>query len=1316
MMLSRCAYFVFLFCLLTLITLGNPKIQFEKISVENGLSCNTVLSIAQDHHGRIWFATYDGLTYFNGLTYQTIRHIPSAGKDRLPTGKPEEIKVDGAGNIWILFEGNRLIRLLNVSGECITYPIVGNNLNPTFNLELDKSGNLLLVSDDDCYQYNMLNDKFHPFNLDNDTSRSVLFNEIEKNLKQIVPDVKIHTFFRKKNSEDLWVTTTNHGIFKISNDDYAKAVNYHVNSPGTSAISSNEVYSLLVDDNGIVWAGTKDHGVNKGVQPGNYTFHTKKSGSNGLPSGAIRAIKKDNQGRLWVGSYSDGISILDGEQCTFLKFDHEQNDKWNWIRTIFQGVNGLIWVGSYGGLCSVDPVKLQITYYSNQEDVPSSLSRNRIYSIVEDSKQNLFIGEWGALDYYNQQTNTFTRIDTCSELRSQNIRKLMLASTGELWVGTESMGAFVLDTTNYKVIAHYETKPENASSLNSNSIFEIYEDPNGTVWIGSFGGLNSIDKTGRIKSYPTINKELPSTLIYQIFSDSKQKLWCSTIKGIVKIDTKRQRVRIYNQMDGANIHEFSEGAGFMDQGNKIFFGGVDGMISFHPDSILINPDVPNVLLESVTANGKIQHLNYPQKPSTSIHLASWDNDLSFQIQSILINNPYRNKIAWKLVPRDKTFQFHNGPKHTVNYPNLPSGKYTLIAKSANADGIWSEEEKVLSFQIDKPFWEELYFIFGLACFMFVTITLVIRFRFNQIKKQNIRLEQLVNQRTGKIEKQKIELQLANSILEKKNQKVQAQKDQILAQRDHLLEMYDKQEEMNRLKENFFTNISHDIRTPLALIYAPICELLKNPTIPAEEQSKLETIHSNTEYIIQLLDQILDRKKLETGGLEKELTHGDLVKTCQSVVHSFLDQAESNKINLEFVTNKPELLLRFDHGKLKQIVSNILANAIKFTQKGGTIKCELAIDDKQIEIEIKDTGIGIPKDRIKHIFERYYQVGKSLNENTRGSGIGLSMVKDFVQLFDGEVKVESTEGEGSSFIVTFPNLKSESLENTIPEISSESNLLRITNEAATEVSAQVNSFSETVLLVEDNKELQNYLNDYLSKYFHVVAVENGKKAYKYLQKNQAVNIVVSDWIMPEMDGIELCQAIRKKSRFQVLPFILLTALTDLNNEKEGYFAGIDEFMSKPFDPELLYLKISRLIKLNKQLEQKAKISEIIVPEKNPVETYDDKLLKKIMSTIEQELSNTEFDSTSLANKIGMSQMQLYRKLKDLVQMSPTEFIRSTRIKRATQLLENDSILINEISDMVGFNDPKYFSRCFSKETGMSPSKYRNQYLHKTTFAN
>lgn len=814
---------------------GLTPVQFQQITTEDGLSNNTILSIDQDHYGRIWFATYDGLTCFDGIRYHIFHHIPQQAGNTIPNCKAEQILVDSIGNVWALFENKELIRIEGDHVNCVSYNHLKSSNNSSIELALDEDGMLLLVGKEISFKYISEQNDFIPYQLTNFKKRSELITAIQVKLEQIIPDVKVCSFYKSGRNQNIWIATLNYGIFEIPNGNYSKAVNYQASGKGSYRISCNEVYCIFVDRSGNVWAGTKDGGVNRSFVTGNSfrAYQYNSNSVNTIPSGTIRAVYKEKNGKLWIGTYNKGIAVLDKDVYSYVNFfEDKQSDKWNWIRCIYQTTDGYIWVGTYGGLCRIHPVTMEKKYFDPGLG-KNTISKGRIYSITEDAKGNLFIGQWGSIDYFDRNTHTFTRIDTISNLAGENIRKLLISTDGNLWVGTESSGVSVIDTSNFKLINHYQNDVSLSNSINSNSIFDIYEDKIGTIWIGSFGGLNSISKNGTINNFYEINKGLQSSLIYKIYEDEKDNLWCSTTKGIVRIKKKTRQTRIYDKSDGCLIYEFSEGAGCQDYYGNLFFGGGNGLSYFHPDSIATINNVPTVLLESVLVNEislDIPHL--PSNQDSSFQFSAWENDLSFKIKSIMMNSSAKNKIAWKLTPFDNEFQLADGSISKPNYFHLASGRYKLLVKSANAEGVWSNPKQVFSFEISRPFWMNIYFFISLACFVGLCILFVSRFRLVQIKLRNQHLEKIVLKRTQKIEKQKQDL-------EERNAKVLAQRDQILAQRDHLFEMHHKLEELNRLKQNFYTNISHDIRTPLSLIIAPLSEILQNKNLPSELIPKLK---------------------------------------------------------------------------------------------------------------------------------------------------------------------------------------------------------------------------------------------------------------------------------------------------------------------------------------------------------------------------------------------------------------------------------------------------------------------------------------------
>lgn len=1285
-------------CFSSLFSYAQSTFCFEKITTSEGLSNNTVLSIDQDHDGRIWLATYDGLTYYDGSEFREIRYNPLLEDTSLPKGKAMSVLVDNEGLIWILFENNHLVQLLNDSGKCKYYNEITSLKEFSFDVRRSPKGKIYVNNGEKFYAYNKNKDCFEVVDQDiNDLNYISEEDSLKKKIRQKVLkyNSSIDIYSIQIIPDYIMISSTNSGLLLLKDIQSNQFIHYEANDVSIHNISSNEVYASFIDREGNLWIGTKDGGVNIGRKPVCQII------KNDIPSsvGTIRAIFKDKLERVWIGTYNKGLILCDKDKYIPIRFSKFRGSKWDWIRSIHQGLDGKMWIGSYGGLCSIDPSTLNVTYYDPGED-ENSIHKARIYSIAEDKKGNLFIGEWGGIDYYNKSTGNFIRMDSVWQINNVHVRKLFISKKGELWIGTESSGVCVVDINTFKKINTYSEEGTQDQTISSNSIFEISEDNNGHIWIGSFGGVNKIDAFGNVDQMVKLNGDLPSTLIYRMFWDQNNLLWFSTTNSMVKYDANRQVARVYETNDGCEQSDFAEGAGFIFDKSQIYFGGSEGIISFKTQDVVVNKIVPKVKLSSFITN-------YEKKielfTDSIYHLSSFVNHISFDIHSVLINGNDKTKLAWKLEPQDIDYTILNGNQANAEYANLPYGKYNLKVKACNADQYWSEEESLLSFEIAKPIWLNVYFYLGSSIFLVVVIILFAQLRFKRVKCQNEQLESLIEQRTEKIEKQNQALEKAYASLESNNAKVSAQRDRILAQHAHLLEMHSRLEELNTLKQKFFTNVSHDIRTPLTLISAPLYELLNDHSLLPEYKDVLKRMQGNVNYILQLLSQVLDKKKLELGGLKKIMTHGDIVSVCKSVVNLFHDQALVNQQTLLFKSSHESFYLPFDHDKFQQIIYNLLANATKFTGLNGTIIIHLSILEKSLHIEISDTGIGIPENRIQHIFDRYYQVDKS-NKSLEGNGIGLSMVKEFVDLLGGTVNVESVKDTGSCFLLDFPITDPEKVD-----------FLQLNEtEIKTDEQADISTDFETdpkhkiaVLVVEDNAELRNYLKQLLSKRYHVMTTENGIQALSYLKKNKAIDIIISDWMMTEMDGISFCKKVKKKDGLSSIPFILLTALDQVENQKEGYKAGVDEYMVKPFVPELLFLRIDNLVNRNKHLQHKLKVDSIIKPSETKEKTFDENLVEKISLAIQEEISNLDFNQQVLGNKLGLSQMQLYRKVKEHMNTTPNELIRSIRIKRAKQLLANDGFTINEVSFKVGFNDAKYFSRCFTKETGVSPSAYRKQ---------
>ncbi len=1292
-------YFIsFILIAIVLNVYSQDQYSFNQLTTSDGLSNNTVLDIDQDEYGRIWFATYDGLSIYDGNRFEVIRYEPKDTKENIPKGRATEILIDKNGLKWILYENYQLVRILNDKGVCKTYTIPEVPKGEDLEIFKGIDNDIIVKSDSAYFTYDSNDDVFKNLYPPSEeiqyfNQNQSIINSVEEYFVRKYPNVKVHDVKINHEQNNILVETLNSGLWILNDFDKGRSLNFNKLISYNKQISANEVYCSFIDRENNLWIGTKDCGVNLGRnmhaladeigfirdKGDNYSFST------------VRAIIKDIKEKIWIGTYSNGIVSIQDGKCKRYSLSKEKGDEWDWIRNIYQDSNGFIWIGSYGGVCRLDSNGENPKFYN--------LNHTRIYSIEEDDHNNIFFGAWGGIEYLDAKSQKIIDLDSLLSMTGIHVRKLHFDKKGYLWVGTESSGVYKVDVKGRKVKNHYTEDNINQTRLSSNSIFDISEDKKGNIWLGTFGGVNKINNNGKVDLLSEINEKLPTTLIYKMYWDSKDALWFSTATCLAKYIPVSNNVRIYDARDGFKLNDYTEGAGFQDRFGNLYFGGKGGCIYFDPADIRINKELPNIYLSKCVLNHKTE-INIMHQSLNEFSV--FTKDIDFELNSVLINEQGKTSIAWGLFPFDKKFNISSKSNLNIQYSNLSPGNYRLIVKGKNADNQWSEEKEVLSFIIPPPFWQNFYFYLACIVVLAISIVVVVRVRFSIIKKKNDQLQELIVQRTEKINKQKNDLQRYNAELEEKSKKVAAQRDKILAQNDHLIEMYKKYEEANLLKQKFFTNVSHDIRTPLSLIYGPLSELIHDESIDVEVSDKLERMMYNVNYITQLLDQILDKKKLEIGGLQRINTHGDVVEVCKDVVDSFRDQVEVNNQELRFSTSHTSYHCLFDHDKLQQIIYNLLANATKFTETNGIIDCDLKINESSFTIEISDNGIGISEDRLDYIFDRYYQINKT--DENKGSGIGLSMVKDFVKLLEGNIKVDSEQGKGSKFSMTF------SLSH--PMISNID-----TNDSEVEEQADTDTINndnrKSILVVEDNIELQLYLAELIGKKYNVVIADNGKQAIKILKKNKSFSVIISDWMMNEMDGIALCKYVKSKSGLHQIPFVLLTAMKQLENQKEGYAAGVDEYISKPFEPELLFLKIENLIQRSLEIQKAVEVNSIIQPKEKNETSFDEKLVKKIGDILDEEIGNPEFNQTILAEKLGVSQMQLYRKVKEHMQATPNELIRTTRIKKAKLLLNKGNFTVNEVSFMVGFNDPKYFSRCFTKENGISPAFYRKDILRKET---
>jgi signal transduction histidine kinase/DNA-binding response OmpR family regulator len=855
---------------------------------------------------------------------------------------------------------------------------------------------------------------------------------------------------------------------------------------------------------------------------------------------------------------------------------------------------------------------------------------------------------------------------------------------GDLWIAT-AYGIDVLDkhTGIFRHYGHDDSRP--GTSLSNNNTFSTLEDHRHLIWITTREGLDVLDLvTGKFRTFRT-EDGLPDNTVMDIQEDNDHTLWLSSPNGLshvlVSMDSATRQIscqfRNYDESDGLQGREFNENASYHLRSGELVFGGPYGFNIFdprqvrdgRPDKVLTLTDL-QVFNKSVSIGEKINgHIILPQSISRikEITLPYNDNVFSLEFAALDFANPGKVRYAYSLEGFDKQWLIADNKTRKATFTNLDPGEYVFKVRTADDKGRWNPEKLVLHIHVLPPFWKTPLAYIGYAILLIAGLLLGRR---RTLRKARMRFA---------IEQERQE-----------------------AQQLHELDM---------MKIRFFTNVSHEFRTPLSLILTPLDKIIRDTGDPMR-RNQFRLIHRNARRLLNMVNQLLDFRKLEDQELRIKRSKGDIIHFIKELSFSFADMAEKKNIDFTFHSSLPQLYTSFDPDKLERIVFNLLSNAFKFTPSQGCISVVLNLlptsdpgEHGLLQLVIKDTGIGIEKGKEEKIFDRFFQDDIPGSIVNQGSGIGLAITREFVKLHGGSISVESEPGKGSSFIVLLPAEIVDPETEVLPAVEE----LALAEEApdVPDVIAPATAKKPTILLVEDNEDLRFYLKDNLREYFNIVEAANGKEGWQKTLGSHP-DIILSDISMPEMNGIDLCRKIKADKRTSFVPVILLTALIGEEQQLRGLETGANDYLTKPFNFEILLSRIRNLLAQQDTSRKTWQKQVEAVPAKVRVDSPDERFVRQALDIIERNISNPEFSVEELSRELFMSRVALYKKLLALTGKTPIEFIRSIRLKRAAQLLEKSQFTIAEIAYEVGFNNPKYFSRYFKTEFGMLPSAWQ---LHK-----
>lgn len=1244
-----------------------------RLSEITELSMSSVTSFEEDAAGNIWIATLKSGIFVLDRNKSLKKRFTHNFLDNssLSNNDVFDFLTDAQGNFWIVTNSGSLDLFQSQDSSFVQYTYFNERLSGV------RSGQKLIECDSGKLWIGTEGYGIFEF----DISSKQFKNYSAKGPNSITNN--IITGLAKNSEGNIWISTDGGGLNYYNTK--TKLFSHHTHDAENEfSVTNDASYSLWIDRFDRIWLGMGDGRVNISS---NSPFHFIRSGS-GLSHNVVVDLLIDKNGLLWVATGGGGIDLVDirsKNKLLNISTHSQPLLKTDVILTVHEDANSNIWAGTFMEGANQFDEKGRPLRALVHNGTHNNLSNNHIFDIGEDERGNVwFATQGGGVDRYNPSLKTFKNYNSRnnSGLISDRIQTLLIDHKNRVWVGHFNGGVQVFDRKTKKFVL-VELPQDLGILLNRFPVHAIYEDAANNILFCT-GGAGLIAVSSDFDDFNIYNKKsgLPSDAVYGVL-EFNDKYWVSTNAGIAEIDRSANLVNTIDKSDGLLTTDFESGSIATSFNGELYFGSKEGVVYFDPESLNNTSSPVEVIFTDLAV------FNRPVKSgdqlegqvvlkesllfSDEINLPFTKNNFSISFACPAFDKPTKLLFRYRLKGLDDRWVFTRHDRRFVNYANLHFGNYKLDVQASTDGGKSWGTERSLRIVVRPP----LYRTRGAYLIYIVVLCVVIYVIYSFIR--------------GRIA-------LQNQL---KFEKFSREKDN----------------DLSTEKINFFTGVSHEIRTPLTLILGHLERLAQFENLNGKLRYELSTIRKNGNRLLVLINQLLDFRKMESGQMVLKVANQDITQTIKEILLPFMELAIQQDISLQFKNELTQSHVYFDASKLEIIVYNLLSNSLKFTPSKGKIDVVLRDEDGNLLIQIVDTGQGITKENMDKIFQPFFQGNAGSQHGVTGTGIGLSLVKEVIEIHHGKITVQSELNNGTKFNIWLPINKEDYQENEIVEMG-DSNPDKLIDNSQLKPSIPVDKKNSDVklLLVEDNLDILTFLQDNFKEQYEVFASANGKEGLKTALEI-IPDIIISDVMMPEMDGIELCRHLKQDIRTNHIPIILLTARTGFMHEHSGLETGADDYITKPFKFELLNIRTLNLIENRKLIHQKFRKELLLEPKKIDVDDPNEQFLSELMNMIEENISDAEYTVKDLAKSMGLSHSVLYRKIHALTNLSINDFIKSIRLKRATQLLKSGAYGISDVGYMVGFSNPKYFSTCFKAEFDKSPSEYireqRAEDLHDET---